>query len=198
MGKYTLLIILMNIILFIFMIFMVHKLCKKKNIKVTLFILISLIMLNLITIFVDVIRVNNFKTPIFAREYKSYSLDNANQKRYNGLWYKVDLNYNNGQLEKIEMKILNRVVAAAIQLHNFKEEFSTTTGKIISINDSNYKNNNYKYNITIEVNKDEIILFYHNLEKEFEINQTVEVFHYDEFDLSYPAQGVAITIEVLY
>lgn len=208
MTKYTLLIVLMHILLSLFLIYLIHKFCKKKNIKISLFILLGIFILYLITLSIDIINVNNLKTPIFAIEDKLYCLDCENKSSYKGLGYQVDINYYNERIiEKTEMRMFNKVIAGAIQLiSSFDAEeiiaSNIIIGRIIKINDSNYTNPNYKYSIIVEptdkTETEETIVFYHNFDNDFEEGQTVQVYHHEDFDYSKPPQGYAINIEILY
>ena len=103
-------VLLMIIILIITMLSVVIY-CKKK-LKIILSTIIILITLYGVMLTIDMIRVYSIRKPIFVLETNNRSGVKANEVPYQGLGYKVNIEYlEDGNIVSITMYMFNRVIA---------------------------------------------------------------------------------------
>jgi len=107
MGISVLLILIMLIILMLAVVIY----CKKK-LKIVLSTIIILMTLYCVMLTIDMIRVYSLRKPIFVLETNNRSGVKANQIPYQGLGYKVNIEYlEDGNIASITMYMFNRVIA---------------------------------------------------------------------------------------
>ena len=105
-------VLLMIILLIIAMLSVVIH-CKKK-LKIILSTIIILITLYGVMLTIDMIRVYSLRKPIFVLETNKRSGVKANEVPYQGLGYKVNIEYfEDGNIASITMYMFNRVTAGA-------------------------------------------------------------------------------------
>jgi hypothetical protein len=107
----TALIFLLFILLFTSM-FLVKKYCKKKPLKITLAIIISLIAIWLAMFSIDFNRTATLREPIFARENGTM----GSMTRYDGIGYKIGLekSADTGEVSQSQMTMLGMFVVRSI------------------------------------------------------------------------------------
>jgi len=103
--------VLLIIIIFIITMLSVVMYCKKKM-KIILSTIIILITLYGVMLTIDMIRVYTLRKPIFVLETNNRSGVKANKVPYQGLGYKVNIEYlEDGNIASITMYMFNRVIA---------------------------------------------------------------------------------------
>ena len=103
--------VLLIIIIFIITMLSVVMYCKKKM-KIILSTIIILITLYGVMLTTDMIRVYTLRKPIFVLETNNRSGVKANKVPYQGLGYKVNIEYlEDGNIASITMYMFNRVIA---------------------------------------------------------------------------------------
>ena len=103
-------VLLMIIVLIITMLSVVIY-CKKK-LKIILSTIIILITLYGVMLTVDMIKVYSLRKPIFVLETNNRSGVKANEVPYQGIGYKVNIEYSeDGNIASITMYMFNRVIA---------------------------------------------------------------------------------------
>ena len=163
MAKYITVIVMMIFILLGISMFLVGKYCKKKSLKISLAIVISLLTLYCILISFDMNRVYSSREPIFARKNE----DMGNISRYDGLGYKIDIEKDyQGNIIKTEMTMFGKVIAATISLPHYLDdtlisteiiERLSATSKIVMINENVDNDDNIIGTITDENIIEEVI-----------------------------------------
>lgn len=104
---------LIFILLFVAM-FLVQRYCQKKNLNITLTIIIILVTFYCVVLSIDMNRINSFRKPIFMWETQNNCGALCNS--YQGLGYRAHIEYyNNGIIEEITLTMFNKVIAGGIQ-----------------------------------------------------------------------------------
>ncbi|SEV86572.1 hypothetical protein [[Clostridium] fimetarium] len=106
LGFFVLLMIILLIIMLSVVIY-----CKKK-LKIVLSAIIILITLYGVMLTIDMVRVYSLRKPIFVLETNKRSGVKANEVPFQGLGYKVNIEYlEDGNIASITMYMFNRVIA---------------------------------------------------------------------------------------
>lgn len=106
--------IILVFVLLLTTMFLVTKYCKKKTLKITLAVIVTVISLYTIMFFIDFNRVNTFRKPIFMWNIQDKC--GSQLSSYLGFGYKVDITYyDNNVIEKIEMYMFGKVIAGGVQ-----------------------------------------------------------------------------------
>ena len=120
LAKYMFEIMIVIFILLGVSMFFLGKYYKKKSLKISLIIIISLIAIYCVMLSIDMNRVNSLRKPIFAKE-NGYM---GSMTRYDGLGYKIGLEqgYDTGYITQSQMTMFGQVIAGAITKSELGEE----------------------------------------------------------------------------
>ncbi len=113
MLKFIPLIIALYIFILLSAITLTFLFCKKRSLKVTLVVLFSLFTLYAAILLIDLSKVNNLKSPVFAREVETSWI---NMKKYKGFGYEVEeLHQLDGKISSTQMHMAKKIIGGAVK-----------------------------------------------------------------------------------